>query len=144
MDEDKNVVCPVCGCDPIEKECAHLVFHGDDLRTRDVVLESSGREVLGELERDARHFVPEFASEFFEEFGKCFPTFVSCDRVLWEGVPGCSGAYQYVWARGRARLLNDIFRFLRKKLDELRQKRAKAGLPPVRKRTSRAGVRPRK
>src|SRR4051794_24272317 len=103
-----SVVCPVCGCDPITEECGHLAFHGDDLRTRDVVLESSGEEVFGKLEGE----VPQFASDFFDQFGEHFPAFVSCELVGWEGVPGCSGVYAYIWAKSRVSLLNQIDRFL--------------------------------
>src|SRR6266487_3858369 len=99
QDEESRVTCPVCGCNNLEVECAHLVFHGDDLRTKDVIDECVEMGDWKVLTTQTPEYVPDFASDFFDKFGDKFPSFIEARSVFWEGGgPGLSGHYDYVWS----------------------------------------------
>src|SRR4051812_431729 len=92
-----SVKCPVCGIDPeTENICKHLAFHGDDLRTQQVV----GSKLWEMCQKEAPGFLPDYASAFFNKFREKFPSLVTSDDSAWtSGAPGLSGSYVFVWTR---------------------------------------------
>lgn len=132
-DGERAEVCPVCG-DNSEEECAHLAFHGDDLRTQAVVeecVETADWEILATQTPEC---APEFASDFFDKFGDQFPSFIKIQTVGWEGgAPGLSGVYAYVWSKNSVKLLNEISAFLERKLAKLKGLKLQAGPSQIKK-----------
>lgn len=111
-----KVCCPICGADNLEDECKHLAFHGDDLRTKEVV-EICGRAgAWQKLNARAPGLLPEFASQFFAKFTRQFPPVDEVRSATWTGAPGLSGVYTYVWAQNPGRLRWKVRHLLERRL----------------------------
>ncbi|MCO5052338.1 MAG: hypothetical protein M9920_08550 [Verrucomicrobiae bacterium] len=129
-DDIEPVRCPVCR-KAAEKECRHLVFHGDDLRTDEVIAACDAESVWNELMELDPDGCPEFASEFFEVYGENFPTLAENKNEFWEGgAPGLSGSYCFVWRRGRGNLYRQISEFLEQRLKKLRDPKKRRQVKP--------------
>jgi hypothetical protein len=132
------IVCPICGKDPQVEECEHLVFHGDDLGTKEILEDCGPQGGWNTLATIAPGFLPELASEFFDEFSRHFAALEAVQDSGWGGeTPGLSGQYCFVWSRHPVKLCDEICRFLdseiRKRKSKARRSKSKATTKPRRR-----------
>lgn len=107
------VRCPVCGKTPAAG-CAHLVIHGDDLRTQDILSLYNPKAGWARLRPEAAP-LPEDAASFLREFAGHFPSLAGVERLAWSGESlGFHDDYLYVWAGDPAAFEAEIGKFLQK------------------------------
>ena len=107
-----SIRCPGCGKSPAE-ECAHLIIHGDDLKTVDVLSLFNPKADWSRLRSEATR-LPDDAATFLREFAGDFPSLAGVERLAWNGESlGLHDDYLYVWAKDPAAFESELGKFLK-------------------------------
>lgn len=108
-----GVRCPVCRRDPHEQECEHLVLHGEDLQTEEVIAYYNPKGAWQKLTTSIPD-VPADAATFFKRFENRFPSLARVDCHPWLGEAlGLGESYAYIWVKDPAAFQNELGEFLR-------------------------------
>lgn len=107
-----SVRCPVCGKSPVETECEHLILHGEELLTTDILLLFNPKASWSKLQTSALE-IPDDAATFLAKFGHRFPSLAGIESKPWNGESlGFTGTYLYVWVKDPAVFEREIGKFL--------------------------------
>ena len=107
-----TVQCPVCGEIPGRSECEHLILHGDDLATADLVALIDPRGAWDRLKANQPN-TPESAASFLREFARFFPSIARVEQCRWpEETLGFGENYVFIWAKSAEAFEKEFQKFL--------------------------------
>ena len=106
-------ICPYCKTEPHQTECEHLVIHGDDLQTEEVIASYTPKGAWARLTSVCPD-LPAEAAAFFQRFEERFPSLVRVAQRAWLGEAlGLGEAHVYVWVKDAAAFQTELGEFLK-------------------------------
>ena len=105
--------CPVCQQNLRESECEHLVLHGDDLTTADVIRLFNPQGAWEKL-KSSNPTISDDAATFLRQHEKDFPSIVRVEHHPWgDETLGFGRDYVFIWAKKPAVFEQEIGKFVR-------------------------------